>query len=83
MNRWREDHSIHSPAGIHSVNESLDRLHRPGWSVGDIATATYWQLDGRNGENLILAVAISQAEAWWKACEQARAMGMLARVRED
>jgi hypothetical protein len=42
-----------------SVDESRDRLHRAGWSVGEIATATHWQVDGGNGENLILAVATS------------------------
>jgi hypothetical protein len=64
------------------VDESRDRLHRARWSVGEIATATYWQVDRRNRENLILNVATSQAEAWWRACQQAQAVGMLARERE-
>jgi hypothetical protein len=64
-----------------SVDESRDRLHRAGWSVGEIATATRWQVDGRNGENLSQAGGRSQAEAWWRACEQARAVGMLALSR--
>jgi hypothetical protein len=67
----------------HGVDESRDHLHRAGRSVDEIATATCWQVDGRNGESLILAVATSQAEAWRRACEQARAVGMLAQVRED
>jgi hypothetical protein len=65
-----------------SVDDSRDRLHRAGWSVGEIATATHWQVDARNGENLVLAVATSQAQAWWTACEQARAVVMLAAMRE-
>jgi hypothetical protein len=32
-----------------SVNESRDRLHRAGWSVGEIATATRWLVTGTNG----------------------------------
>jgi hypothetical protein len=44
---------------MHSVDESRDRLHRAGWSVGEITTATHRQVDGRNGENLIIAVETS------------------------
>jgi hypothetical protein len=35
------------------VDESLDRLHWAGWSVGDYGTATRWVVSGCNGENLI------------------------------
>jgi hypothetical protein len=31
------------------VDESRDRLHRAGWSVGEIATATRWLVIGGNG----------------------------------
>jgi hypothetical protein len=41
-----------------SVDESRDRLHRAGWSVGEIATATRWLVTGTNGgENVIKAAA--------------------------
>ena len=61
-----------------SVDESSDRLHRAGWSVGEYATASAWVVTGSNGENLLHAEGRTQAEAWWGACEQARALGMLA-----
>jgi hypothetical protein len=64
-----------------SVDESRDRLHRAGWSVGEVATAAGWLATGSNGENALNARARTQAEAWWRACEQARAVGMLAKVR--
>jgi hypothetical protein len=64
-----------------SVDESLDRLHRAGWSVGDYDTATRWVVSGSNGENLICAEGASRAEAWWRACGQAAAVGMLAPAR--
>jgi hypothetical protein len=41
-----------------------------------------WLVTGTNGENLLRAEAAGQAEAWWRACEQARAVGMLAQTRE-
>jgi hypothetical protein len=61
-----------------SVDESLDRLHRAGWSVGEAGTATGSLVLGTNGENLLEARGASQTEAWWRAYEQARAVGMLA-----
>jgi hypothetical protein len=64
-----------------AVDESLDRLHRAGWSVGDYGTATRWVVTGTNGENAIHAEGGGRAEAWWRACEQAAAVGMLAATR--
>jgi hypothetical protein len=66
-----------------SVDESRDRLHRAGWSVGEIASAAAWVVSGANGENILDARGRTQAEAWWRACEQARAVGMLAPPRGD
>jgi hypothetical protein len=66
-----------------TVDESLDRLHRAGWSIGDVATATRWVVTGQNGENLLQAEGTSRAEAYWRACVQARALGMLAPPREE
>jgi hypothetical protein len=56
-----------------TVDESLDRLHRAGWSVGDYGTVTRWVVSGSNGENLVYAEVGSRPEAWWRACEQAPA----------
>jgi hypothetical protein len=64
-----------------TVDESRDRLHRAGWSVGEIASAAGWVGTGANGENLLRAEGASQSEAWWRACEQARGVGMLAAAR--
>jgi hypothetical protein len=66
-----------------TVDESRGRLHRAGWSVGEIATATRWLVTGTNGENQSKAEAPGQAEAWGRACEQAAAVGMLAPPRPD
>jgi hypothetical protein len=65
-----------------TVDESYDRLHRAGWSVGDVGTATTWIVTGTNGENAIRAEGQTRAEAYWRACQQAEAVGMLARPRE-
>ena len=61
-----------------SVDESTDRLHRAGWSIGKFANATGRRVFGTNGENMIVVTGGSQAEAWWRACEAARAVGFLA-----
>src|SRR5262249_49587173 len=55
-----------------AVDECRERLRRAGWSLGEAAAGAAWVVDGRNGENLILAVGASPAEAWRQACEQAR-----------
>jgi hypothetical protein len=64
-----------------SVDECLDRLRRAGWSVGETGGATRWIVSGHNGENAIKTEGRTQSEAWWRACEQARAVGMLAPPR--
>jgi hypothetical protein len=65
-----------------TVDESRDRLHRAGWSVGEVGTASTWRVCGANGENQTNAAGASQAEAWHRACEQAAAVGMLAPAQE-
>jgi hypothetical protein len=68
--------------GYSPSEESLIRLHRSGWSAGDAAFAgkdgrlAFW-VTGTNGENAIHARAESLDEAWWRAVEQARSVGML------
>jgi hypothetical protein len=65
-----------------TVDESLDRLRRAGWSVGDAAFgpehALVWLVTGNNGENVVKAEGRMRAEAYWRACVQAREGGMLA-----
>jgi hypothetical protein len=64
-----------------SADESFARLHAVGWSVGDArlltAAGPRWLVTGSNGENVIEAEGRTQAGAWHRACEQARALGML------
>jgi hypothetical protein len=48
-------------------DESRDRLHRAGWSLGECCFGSIWQVDGTNGENRLLATGTSQAEAWYRA----------------
>jgi hypothetical protein len=66
-----------------SAEESLERLHRSGWSmvlavfVGP-SGATVWRVDGSNGENLIRVVGMTPDEAWHGAVLAAAACGMLA-----
>ena len=64
-----------------TVGESLDRLRRAGWSVGEVGTASGWLVTGSNGENRVQAHGRTQREAWWRACEQGGAVGMLAPAR--
>jgi hypothetical protein len=64
-----------------SPDESFARLHRAGWSVGDVRLLTAegpaWWVTGTNGENALSAQGRTQAEAWHHACLQAKALGML------
>ena len=66
-----------------TIAECLDRLHRAGWSVGHAAFGATWQVNGVNGENLLLAGAATLEEAYRLACVQARAVGMLAAARQE
>src|SRR5262249_35923939 len=67
-----------------TVDESRRRLHRAAWSVGEFATLgaggmARWCVNGRNGENAVEAAGAAQTEAWYRACQQAEALGMLRR----
>ncbi|SIN69983.1 hypothetical protein SAMN05444166_0224 [Singulisphaera sp. GP187] len=66
------------------VAEAIIALKRAGWSIGDAAFVgesgeRVWVVSGYNGENLIRADGATQAEAWHRAIEQARVLGMLGR----
>ena len=61
---------------------SLASLHRAGWTIGDaafggIGPGLVWLVSGSNGENLIRAQGATRDEAWDRAVEQARSLGML------
>jgi hypothetical protein len=64
-----------------TADECFARLHRAGWSVGDVRLLTaegpVWWVSGTNGENALRARGRTQAEAWQRACEQAEGLGML------
>jgi hypothetical protein len=60
------------------VDESFDRLHRAGWSIGEVAGSAVWIVTGTNGENVMKAEGRTQTEAWYRATLQAQAVGMLA-----
>ena len=74
----------HIPVELYpTVEQSFARLHRAGWSVGDVRILTVkglrWLVTGTNGENAVSARGATQAEAWHRACQQAEAAGMLGR----
>ena len=62
-------------------DESFGRLQRAGWNVGDVAVHgaddIRWLVTGTNGENRIEAKGATQAEAWWRAVQQAEAVGIV------
>jgi hypothetical protein len=72
-----------APALSPPAEKSLHRLHRSGWSCSE-AGFTHpggryvHQVDGRNGENIIVGRGAIESEAWWRAIEAAAAVGMLA-----
>jgi hypothetical protein len=64
-------------------DESHARLQAAGWTVAYAGTVCpggpRWQVSATNGENRILAGGRTLAEAYWNACQQAEAVGMLRR----
>jgi hypothetical protein len=69
-------------SNLPTVDDCRDRLHRAGWSVGEVAGAWTWMVAGNNGENQLRAEGRTQFVAWQRACDQAAAVGMLAPPRE-
>ena len=65
------------------ANHCLDLLHRAGWSDSEASflgnSGQVWLVSGTNGEEVIEAQGRSSAEAWLRAVQQARALGMLRR----
>jgi hypothetical protein len=66
---------------MEDVAEATMAWNRAGWSIGDAALAgasgdMVWVVSGHNGENLIRAEGAIQSEAWRRAVEQAREIGM-------
>jgi hypothetical protein len=66
-----------------AIDEIRDRLHRAGWSLGETCWGSSWQIDGRNGENGLLVHGSTQTEAWQRAVEFARSLGLLAPPRAE
>jgi hypothetical protein len=76
---WGGDRRVDD--GSH-VDQPLKLLHAAGWCVGDTAFVTaagtlIWLVSGCNGENVIRTEGLTQAAAWWAACDRTRAVGML------
>ena len=66
------------------IAEAIGQLHRGGWSIGDTTFTTEadgvkWVVSGTNGENQIRAEGSTRSEAWTRAVEQVRELGMLGR----
>jgi hypothetical protein len=73
-----------APAAYPAADESFARRHAAGWSAGEAKELTpagpRWRVSGASGENVLGATGETQAEAWHRAAEQARSLGMLGRV---
>ncbi len=71
--------------GHDETDEAIGQLHRAGRSIGSAAftgeAGLVWVVTGTNGENMLRAEGATQAEAWRAALSQARAVGMLGRVK--
>jgi hypothetical protein len=65
-----------------TVDECRNFLRRAEWSVGETGGASTWLVTDTKGDHAIHAEGATQSEAWWRACAQAREMGMLGPVRE-
>ena len=63
-----------------TVDACLARLHRAGWSVGDVrlsgTSGPLWLVTGTRGEHFIRAEGLTQTDAWHNACERAQAAGL-------
>src|SRR5213082_1109941 len=57
------------------VNQSLERLSRGGWAMGDLCIdrpdGRVWIVTGQRRKHWIIAQAPSQAAAWWLVWRQA------------
>jgi hypothetical protein len=65
-----------------TVDESRALLDYFGWIVGETSDASTWLVTGTNREYRIHAEGATQSEAWWRACVQARDLGLLMPMRE-
>ena len=68
--------------GLDEVVSAVARLHRAGWSIGDVVfqgddRKPRWLVSGSNGDNLIRAEGSTPDEAWAVAEDQARSLGMI------
>lgn len=63
------------------LDDALVRVYAAGWFVGDIGTATGW-LETERTARTGFRGARTQAEAWYRARQQAESQGMVGRVHE-
>jgi hypothetical protein len=70
-------------AEVNPIDDAHNRLHRNGWSTGDIGMLTEHGpcllVTCTRGEHFLQTMAPTQAEAWQETCRQAEALGMLER----
>jgi hypothetical protein len=67
--RRKRSLTIAAMSGPAEIEACHDRLHRAGWSIGEVGTSSGWLVAGTNGENVIDATATTQAEVWRLACD--------------
>jgi hypothetical protein len=64
-----------------AADYSRARLERAGWIVNDNAVITpkglRWQVTGSHGKTTIEVECDSHSEAWFQACQRAKAVGLL------
>jgi hypothetical protein len=67
-----------APEAVAFVDECAVRLRRANWSAGEVRLLSgAWLVSATNGENVIHGRGGTQAEAWQRTCQAARAVRML------
>jgi hypothetical protein len=77
-------HRIDRGHGLRHPEDALDQLRRAGWSTCDVvfpggAGGIVWLVSATSGENTVRAEGAARGEAWGRAVERARGLGMLGR----
>ena len=75
----RIDSSLHVDESPESL---LQILRASGWNLGEVRSESVWSVTGSNGENVLIATGATSLQAWQRAIEQARNLGMLNPCRE-
>jgi len=58
------------------AEQIYNRLHRAGWSIGEVKHGSQYLVTGTKSENRIHASGDFRVDAWRLALEQAKAVGM-------